>query len=115
MSGTRDSAAGRLDGFGAWTPWQPGRSGGLNGHVVNVTTGDYLALMRVVGTRQLMSTLPVRDELEHTLHMLAQSGAAQPPRTSRVGWSWQPTGASLPDGTVNRLLEGLRAERGERT
>jgi antitoxin (DNA-binding transcriptional repressor) of toxin-antitoxin stability system len=62
-----------------------------------------------------VAALPPRDELEQAFDALAQAGDVQLPRASREGWSWKPDGAGLPDGTVARLLDELRGERGERS
>jgi antitoxin (DNA-binding transcriptional repressor) of toxin-antitoxin stability system len=48
------------------------------------------------------------DAITAAFEALAEKGDVQPPRLSSEGWKWTPTGAGLPTGSSQRLLDQLR-------
>jgi len=66
----------------------------------------------VAELRPARRRLPATGELEDILDSLAESG--QITRASipkKKGWTWKVRGLGLPEGTAQRLLDELRADR----
>jgi antitoxin (DNA-binding transcriptional repressor) of toxin-antitoxin stability system len=57
--------------------------------------------------------LPPIDDVDAVLGLLQQSGDVAAPRLAKNGWTWTPAGIGLSEGDVTRVLEWVRADRGE--
>ena len=52
------------------------------------------------------------DELEQAIETLVEAGELTPARRVAADWSWKVQGLGLPQGTADKVLDELRAERG---
>jgi antitoxin (DNA-binding transcriptional repressor) of toxin-antitoxin stability system len=50
------------------------------------------------------------EDIEETLHLLADAGDVTLPSLPKGSWAWRPKGLGLPGGTAQTLLDEIRAE-----
>lgn len=67
----------------------------------------------VAELRPARGRLPRGDDLEDRLDALAEEGELTRAPQAKAKWGWKAKGLGLARGTAARLLEELRAERGE--
>ncbi len=53
------------------------------------------------------------EGLEEVLQELAEAGEVTRASLPKQGWTWRVQGLRLPEGTAQRLLDEVRAERGQ--
>lgn len=67
----------------------------------------------VAELRPARGRLPRGDDLEDRLDALAEAGEVTRAPQPKGRWAWKAKGVGLSPGTAGRLLDELRAERGD--